>query len=129
MEKMNMSAQMIRNRIKSLSKREVITGFNIRVDHTKLKLHPFHTFMNLTNMTKEKGENNTQVTKIERLWEVYAPEWLDQVSLPEWPNETVPTGKKRWEATLVGGPDMRSPINGAAMLDTATHATHAQTDY
>lgn len=53
MKKMNMSPQMIRNRIKNLIKKNVITGFNIRVDHTRFKLHHFHTFLKLTNMKKK----------------------------------------------------------------------------
>jgi len=53
MEKMNMSPQIIRSRIKNLIKKNIITGFNIRVDHTKFKLHHFHTFLDLTNITKE----------------------------------------------------------------------------
>ncbi len=53
MEKMNMSPQVIRNRIKNLIKKNIITGFNIRIDHTKFKLHHFHTFLNLANMEKE----------------------------------------------------------------------------
>jgi Lrp/AsnC family transcriptional regulator, leucine-responsive regulatory protein len=53
MEKMDMSPQMIRNRIKNLVKNKVITGFNIRVDHTKFKLHHFHTFLKLTNMDEK----------------------------------------------------------------------------
>lgn len=54
MGKMHMSAQMIRNRIKNLIKKNIITGFNIRIDHTKFKLHHFHTFLNLTNITQNK---------------------------------------------------------------------------
>jgi Lrp/AsnC family leucine-responsive transcriptional regulator len=54
MEKMGMSPQMIRNRIKNLVDKDIISGFNIRIDHTKFKLHHFHTFLNLTSMTKNK---------------------------------------------------------------------------
>jgi len=53
MEKIGMSPQMIRNRIKNLVKKNIITGFNIRIDHTKFKLHHFHTFLKLTNMEME----------------------------------------------------------------------------
>jgi len=54
MKEMKMSPQMIRNRIKNLIKRNIITGFNIRIDHTKFKLHHFHTFLHLTDMDREK---------------------------------------------------------------------------
>lgn len=60
MEKMSMSPQMIRNRIKNLIEGGIITGFNVRIDHTKFKLPDFHTFLNLTNMTKEKEKEIIQ---------------------------------------------------------------------
>jgi DNA-binding Lrp family transcriptional regulator len=54
MEKMAMSPQAIREHIKNLIKKEIITGFNIRIDHTKFKLHHFHTFLYLSNIDGEK---------------------------------------------------------------------------
>ncbi len=54
MREMQMSPQMIRKRIQSLLKRKIINGFNIRIDHTKFKLHHFHTFLYLQNIDPEK---------------------------------------------------------------------------
>ena len=48
-----LSADAVSYRIKNLIKMDIITGFNIRIDHTKFKLHHFHTFLKLTNMKKE----------------------------------------------------------------------------
>jgi Lrp/AsnC family leucine-responsive transcriptional regulator len=52
MKKMNATPQTIRSRIKKLMKNKIITGFNIRIDHTKFKLHHFHTFLNLAKMNQ-----------------------------------------------------------------------------
>lgn len=53
MEELDVSAQTIKNRMKKLKENNIITGFNIRVDHTKFGLHHFHTFLNLTNMDEK----------------------------------------------------------------------------
>lgn len=54
MKKLNMSPQVIRKRISALKKRGIITGYNIRIDHAKFKLHHFHTFLYLSNMNEDK---------------------------------------------------------------------------
>jgi len=50
---MKLSPQVIRSKMKQLTKDGIITGFNIRIDHTKFGLHHFHTFLNLTHMSQE----------------------------------------------------------------------------
>lgn len=54
MKKLDMSPQSVRTRMKSLMKNGIITGFNIRIDHTKFRLHHFHVFLRLSNMRKNR---------------------------------------------------------------------------
>ncbi len=62
-------------------------------------------------------------------WEVYAPYWLDVVSLPRWPEASKrAAGKKIWEVNLIGSLKASQVDLGPAMLNEATHVTHTSLD-
>lgn len=69
---------------------------------------------------------------LENIWEVYAPEWMADTEIPQWPQEAAPTGKLRWEVTLTGLPNENAVQNielGPKWLDAASHATRASQDF
>lgn len=53
-EKLKLSPQTIRSRIKNLQKKGIIIGFKIRLDPSFLNLNNFHTFLYLTGINKDK---------------------------------------------------------------------------
>lgn len=62
-------------------------------------------------------------------WEAYAPEWLEVVSLPKWPEAQNMAGKKRWEVNLIGSLNASQVELGPAMINSATHVTHTSLDF
>lgn len=63
-------------------------------------------------------------------WEVYAPYWLDVVSLPQWPETSKRAGgKKLWEVNLIGSLKASQVDLGPAMLNEATHVTHTSLSF
>lgn len=57
-------------------------------------------------------------------WEVYASGWVNQASLPEWPQEPAFSGSKRWEVSFIGSQTSSQSAIGPAMMEAATHVTH-----
>ena len=69
---------------------------------------------------------------LENVWEVYAPNWQTDMSIPEWPGENALSGRLRWEVTLTGVLDQNSLKNvdlGPKWLEAATHATRSSADF
>jgi len=56
-EKLKISPQTIRSRIRNLEKAEVIGAYRIRINHKMLGFHHFHTFLNLSNITEKKEKD------------------------------------------------------------------------
>jgi hypothetical protein len=74
-----------------------------------------------------QGSQKVKVNK--QYWEVYAPQWLEVVSLPEWPEADHITGKKHWEVNLIGSLNASQVDLGPAMINSATHVTHTSIDF
>ncbi|HEY8270922.1 MAG TPA: hypothetical protein VIG33_08530 [Pseudobdellovibrionaceae bacterium] len=62
-------------------------------------------------------------------WEMYAPHWMEVVSLPRWPEGNHMAGKKHWEINLVGSLTVSQVDLGPAMINNATHVTHSSLDF
>ncbi|MBX3034057.1 MAG: carboxypeptidase regulatory-like domain-containing protein [Bdellovibrionaceae bacterium] len=75
------------------------------------------------------GENGKTVEHLERLWEVFAPEWATDLSLPQWPEGTAQPTKKRWEVTYLGSISQNKVELGQSVIDAATHVTHSSLDF
>lgn len=54
MEKLKLSPQIIRNRIKKMEKDMMIMGYKARFEYTLIGLNHFYIFLNLTNIDKDK---------------------------------------------------------------------------
>lgn len=66
---------------------------------------------------------------LNRLWEVYAPEWVDHMDMPIWPEGTLRPEKKRWEVAYIGS-QLKDKVDlGQAVIEAATHVTHSSLDY
>jgi DNA-binding Lrp family transcriptional regulator len=53
-EKLKLSPQTIRSRMKILIKNDIISGFRIRIESKMLGLHHFHTFLSLSKINSDK---------------------------------------------------------------------------
>ncbi len=62
-------------------------------------------------------------------WEMYAPNWLEVINLPKWPEGNHLTGKKHWEINLIGSLTVSQVDLGPAMINNATHVTHSSLDF
>ena len=73
---------------------------------------------------------NSTVPFLIHQWEVYAPAWVDRMTLPDWPGGNLPqAAKKRWEVTYLGSQLNKDAELGQAVIDAATHITHSSLDF
>lgn len=76
--------------------------------------------------------SGTKVDVLDNQWEIYGPEWVRNLEVPEWPNDKLPTGNLRWEVTLTAVPNQNA-INGKDLgpkwLEAASHASRSSTDF
>lgn len=62
-------------------------------------------------------------------WEVYAHNWVERLSLPQWPSDSAINGKKRWEVNFVGSQTASHSALGPAIIEAATHVTHSSVSF
>lgn len=75
------------------------------------------------------GSGDAKLPFLNRLWEVYAPEWVDHMDMPVWPEGTPKPAKKRWEVSYIGS-QLKDKVDlGQAVIDAATHVTHSSLDF
>lgn len=73
--------------------------------------------------------NGSSLPHLARLWEVYAPAWVDRMNLPVWPEGTPKPLKKRWEVAYIGSQTKQTAELGQNLIDAATHVTHSSKDF
>ncbi|CAE80474.1 hypothetical protein AB1A81_12310 [Bdellovibrio bacteriovorus] len=78
---------------------------------------------------EEVVQGSAKVKVLNPQWEVYAQNWLERMKLPQWPNDSVPAGKKRWEVNFVGSQTATTAPVGPQMIESATHVTHSSVSF
>lgn len=91
-------------------------------------VRPTGTYASLVTVQVAADGKTETVTTI---WEVFAPDWADEIKLPVWPRSSLPSGKMRWGVTLIGQSSRVSeePPLGPGLLETATHATRSSVEF
>lgn len=112
---------------------QVLNLYDLKVQLPALPQGLVEAGSSLTLSTVVKsGTGKDYKEVVTRHWEVYADQWMSQVSLPRWPNDSEPTGLKRWEVLLMSTDTSRSniPVDlTSRVFETVTHATHSATDF
>lgn len=76
--------------------------------------------------------SGTKVDVLDNQWEIYGPQWIRNLEVPEWPNDKLPTGNLRWEVTLTAVPNqnaLKGKDLGPKWLEAASHASRSSTDF
>jgi hypothetical protein len=73
------------------------------------------------------GPADKPATELIRQWEILGNQWPTKIELPNWPLASA--NKKRFEINLIGGIKNQSVDLGDALINAATHVTHASTDF
>lgn len=89
---------------------------------------PLATLLVLSQVQEFK-QGQAVVQVLHNQWEVYAPGWITEMTLPEWPEGTAYNGKKRWEVNLIGNNQLIQNKVGQDLIDAATHVTHSSVDF
>ena len=109
------------------------TQFTVALPALPQGFYEVGAYMTFSTVVKEgEDANGREKEKVTKLWEVYADNWMSQVSLPQWPGETAPAGVKRWDVLLMAnqtGPLHNQVAFGSRSFETVTHATHSATDF
>ncbi len=91
-------------------------------------VNPIATYFVMTK-EEEVQQGNVKVKVQTPQWEIYSQNWLDRMKLPQWPNDSAVSGKKRWEVNFVGSQTASQAPVGPAMIEFATHVTHSSTSF
>jgi hypothetical protein len=83
----------------------------------------------VVSQIQEILQGKKKVTMNTSYWEMYAPNWLEVVNLPKWPEGNHLAGKKHWEINLIGSLNVSRVDLGPAMVNNATHVTHSSLDF
>jgi len=96
--------------------------------HSISGVNPIATYAILSQV-QDTMQGKQKIKINSSYWEVYAPNWLEVVSLPKWPAGNTVTGKKHWEVNLIGSLSASVVDLGPAMINNATHVTHSSLDF
>jgi hypothetical protein len=92
---------------------------------------PVGSYLTLS-LVEDKNLGSTTVPFLTKLWEVYDGEWSVDYDMPEWPQDNLPSGKKRWEVSRAGSlsADTGKTVDlGPMLFESVTHATHSSVDF
>jgi len=82
---------------------------------------------------KQVKDRNGVVTSEEKslFWEVYSPKWSAHVELPKFPGLAMPSGHKRWSASLFASKVAALRVRSMKTLTQGevSHVTHANVDF
>lgn len=99
------------------------------VPKTIPNVEPYTTYMVLSELQKVDIGNGKQINVPTHRWEVYAPGWIGQMSLPQRPfTEDLANPQWRWEVSFLGGSEQVPPM-GPQMIEKTTHVTRSSVDF
>lgn len=98
--------------------------WSARAPAVRGKLNPLATYAVLSRIDKLKGSE-----KKVRMWEAYANNWQSGMKLPEFPNDQLPTGPKRWEVSYLGNENITVVNFDPAILNSASHVSYNVKDF
>jgi hypothetical protein len=108
----------------------VVSAQEIKVETQSAPSHleAAATYATLSGL-QTTGSGDTAVTTETLAWEVFAPGWVTEIKLPQWPGEAAATGSQRWAVALLGAP-VHTPVDlGPALLQAVTHVTRSTQDF
>lgn len=91
-------------------------------------VNPVATYA-VVSQVQEVVQGTQKVKVNSSYWEIYAHDWLEVVSLPQWPEGNHQAGKKHWEVNLIGSLSVSEVDLGPSMINNATHVTHSSLDF
>ncbi len=90
-------------------------------------IQPYATYLVLSELQEIPVGKSTTKIPLSR-WEIYAPGWASQISLPQQPLSASATPQWRWEASFFGGVDSAADL-GPDMIQKTTHVTRSSIDF
>jgi hypothetical protein len=108
-----------------------LQGSDLVLDSPKAipNVEAYTTYMVLSELQKVDIGNGKSVKVPLHRWEVYAPGWIGQMSLPQRPfTEDSSNPQWRWEVSFLGGTEV-APAMGPQMIEKTTHVTRSSVDF
>lgn len=94
---------------------------------TSATLNPMTTYAVISDV-KTKTSDGVVTKEPIQVWEVYAPNWVTEIKLPQWEwNKVAPL--TRMEVSIVGSVNPSTLPLGPEMLENATHVTRSSIDF
>jgi hypothetical protein len=107
-------------------------SFNISLVSVPSGYYESGALYKLSSVNQIKGKNGNVIREEKSLfWEAYSPKWVAQVELPRFPGQPMPTGHKRWSASLFASKDSTLRVQSMKNLiqGEVSHVTHAHVDF
>jgi hypothetical protein len=114
----------------SLVENPKLQGTDLILDAPKAVpgIEAYSTYLILSELqTINDGSGGTIKIPLHR-WEVYAPGWINQMTLPRRPFSELANPQWRWEVSFLGGKDS-VPAMGPEMIEKTTHVTRSSVDF
>lgn len=97
-------------------------------DMTSESIHPLVTYAVLSDVKTSKNSMGEIKKTPHQTWEVYAPHWVTEITLPNWEWSKV-APLTRFEVSLVGSINQESVHLGPELMEKATHVTRSSSDF
>lgn len=91
-------------------------------------LNKLLTYAVISDVKTEQKEDGSIIKTPNQVWEIYAPSWVTQISLPQWEwTKTAPL--TRFEVSFVASTTEVTAPMGPQLMEKATHVTRSSTDF
>lgn len=91
-------------------------------------IEAYSTYLLLSELQEINVGNGKTIKVPLHRWEIYAPGWIAQMSLPQRPFSDMLTPKWRWEVSFLGG-NGAAPALGPQLIEKTTHVTRSSLDF
>lgn len=103
--------------------------FKLPAVNTISGVNPLVTYALISEVKEYGSGNQEKVVTLKRQWEFYAPNWISEIKLPQFPDANTSLIKKRFEISFIGSQTHNKTNLGSDVADVATHITRSSLDY
>ncbi len=107
-----------------------VAGFNINLPAKPILsgINAVATSAAISDLVKIQNGAET-ITNVNRRWEIIGLGWEQNIQLPNWPLNGETSAQRRLEINFIGSTSHQNVKLDDSLIESATHVTHASTDF
>ena len=106
---------------------ETETGLKLYPPAEILGVQQGGTYLSLGTVA-DKHNPHVELVDNQKMWEVYAPAWVEEIALPQWPTRLSSQNPLRWEVMFLGTENSSTSELGPTQIERASHVTRNTLD-